>query len=173
MDIFAELEYIQKALFDQDLDSLEEKYFSLCCELAGNKEAERIRNIKLHDYEKKLKETLLRTILNTNQHSDQAIYFEYDLDNSWRSTFFICNEYKNLTEKDDEWACDWVDEVTGPELEKFADIYNEFGFDSSNALYLITRTVTVFTKLCRNITYDKPICIAFHDQDPIMRTKKE
>lgn len=83
-----------------------------------------------------------------------------------------------MEENDDEWAMDWIVDIKGPDLEEFAEIYEENGFDRSkkaigNTLYLIVRTVLTFIKVCRNMEYQKPICIAFHDQDPIMRVRRD
>ncbi|MBJ7968333.1 hypothetical protein JDS84_33600, partial [Bacillus cereus] len=66
-----------------------------------------------------------------NQNSAEAIYFEYDMDNDWNSTFFICDEYTKLSEEDDDWASDWISEVEGPDLKEFAQIYNENRFDNN------------------------------------------
>jgi hypothetical protein len=109
--------------------------------------------------------------------STKSIYFEYDLDNDWSSCYFLCDDYNELEEQDDDWASDWSQNVEGPILTDFAEIFSENGFDGSEkamgiTLYLIARTVVVFAKACEKVECIIPICIAFHDQDPIMRVGK-
>ena len=39
-------------------------------------------------------------------------------------------------------------------------------------LYLVVRTVTVFGRVVKSVKTNMPICIGFHDQDPIMRIQE-
>jgi hypothetical protein len=104
----------------------------------------------------------------------KAIYFEYDLDNDWQGCFFICQNYNLQSSGDDEWACDWVDELEGDDLETFGNLYVP-GFDSTEKakgvnLYLIVRTVSAFGRCCEiHQNNNFAVCIAFHDHDPVMR----
>lgn len=112
-----------------------------------------------------------------DQNSAAALYFEYDMDNDWQSSFFICNDYTMLSEEDDDWASDWISSVKGPDLKEFAKIYAENGFDYNEeaigiTLYLIIKTVILFGKVAESIEINIPICIGFHDQDPIMRIRE-
>ena len=76
--------------------------------------------------------------------------------------------------KHDEWACDWLDEVKGSDLISFGDLYIP-GFDEPEIarganIYLIARTVAAFGRCAEKYNDEKfAICLAFHDQDPIMR----
>ncbi|WP_058486551.1 hypothetical protein [Defluviitalea phaphyphila] len=180
MEIFQYLEEMQNELFEGDLEKIEEKYSSLCLKLAGKEQVEKIRSVNLEAFEQGLKEGLIQSIDIANQNSAKAIYYEYDLDNEWNSGFFICEEYNSLEEEDDDWACDWNEVIDGPDLKSYGDIYLENGFDSTDkaigsTLYLVARTVCVFAKVVSEIanTVKIPICIAFHDQDPIMRISKD
>ncbi|MDO3410577.1 hypothetical protein QWJ34_12465 [Saccharibacillus sp. CPCC 101409] len=173
MDIFSELDNMQELLFESDLEDIEDRYFHWCCEKAGQDQAEQIRDTDLTRYEGELQAALKKAVSAANKKPAKAIYFEYDMDNLWDGTFFICQEYNPLAEEDDEWACDWLEDLSGPDLKEFAEIYKEARFDSPTAVYLIARTAAAFTRQCRIVNFDKPSCIAFHDQDPIMRTKKD
>ena len=108
-----------------------------------------------------------------------AIYFEYDLDNNWDSTFFICKEYSALEDNDDDWASNWNEDLQGPRLKEFANIYEIDGFDINetavgSTIYLIARTVISYAKAYQVLSDESSlaVCIAFHDQDPIIRIKE-
>ena len=78
-----------------------------------------------------------------------AVYFEYDLDNDWQSAFFLCEKYKPESAQDDDWACDWIENFSGPDFPEASDIYRENHFDRTpiakgSTLYLIARTVAAF-----------------------------
>lgn len=177
MEIFDYLEGMQIALTDGNLFDLEQKYLALCSDIAGESEAKRIQSINLDGYKDSLTEGISRSLELARHRSSKAVYFEYDMDNDWISNFFICDEYAALGEQDEDWASEWSEEVTGPELLEFADIYAENGFDASEkaigiTLYLVARTVSALASVCQQVQTSIPICIAFHDQDPIMRIKE-
>ena len=44
------------------------------------------------------------------------------LDNEWNSQFYVCDDYILLEEEDEDWACDWTDDIEGPCLGELADI---------------------------------------------------
>lgn len=165
---------MQNELLYDDLLQIEQKYYSLCSQLAGAEEAKKIEKINLDKLQQLLEIGLTKSIKLAHDYSAKAIYYEYDLDNEWSSHFFICTNYHPLLEQDDDWACDWVEELKGPDIVEFAHIYSENGFDKTEkavgiTLYLVARTVVVFAKASRKVKSKIPICIAFHDQDPIMR----
>ncbi|MBJ7950017.1 hypothetical protein [Bacillus cereus group sp. N24] len=175
MEIYDYLDQMQAELLKHSWLEIEEKYYELCSKLVGKEQAKRIQNINLDLFQSKLKDAFSTSLHIANQNSAEAIYFEYDMDNDWNSTFFICDEYTKLSEEDDDWASDWISEVEGPDLKEFAQIYNENRFDNNEkalgtTLYLIARTVVTFKKIIATIHI--PICIGFHDQDPIMRIQE-
>ncbi|EJR57562.1 hypothetical protein IIM_00169 [Bacillus cereus VD107] len=175
MKIYDYLDQMQAELLKHSWPEIEAKYYDLCSKLVGKEQAKRIQNINLDLFQSKLKDAFSTSLHIANQNSAEAIYFEYDMDNDWNSTFFICDEYTKLSEEDDDWASDWISEVEGPNLKEFAQIYTENGFDNndkalSTTLYLIARTVVTFKKIITTIHI--PICIGFHDQDPIMRIQE-
>ncbi|HWO97380.1 MAG TPA: hypothetical protein VNM45_13820 [Bacillus sp. (in: firmicutes)] len=177
MEIYEYLDQIQTELLDHSWEEIEAKYYDLCSKLAGEEQAKRIRNIDLDSFQNKLNDALQVSLHTADKHSAAAIYFEYDMDNDWQSVFFICDDYTMLSEEDDDWASDWISEVEGPDLKEFARIYAENGFDGTEkaigtTLYLVVKTVTVFGSVVESRKNNMPICIGFHDQDPIMRIQE-
>ncbi|MCM3016667.1 hypothetical protein M3582_01095 [Priestia megaterium] len=177
MDIFDYLEEMQVELFQKSFEEIEAKYYRLCSTIAGDNIAARIRNISLDIFQTKLKSSLQEALHIANKQSVEAIYFEYDMDNEWESTFFICDEYSSLSEGDDDWASEWIGEIEGPLNKELAQIYQENGFDATEkakvvTLLLVIRTVTALGTVAESMKVNVPLCIGFHDQDPIMRIKE-
>ncbi len=177
MDIFDYLEEMQVELFQKSFEEIEAKYYRLCSTIAGDNVAEMIRSINLDILQTKLKSSLKKALYIANEQSVEAIYFEYDMDNEWESTFFVCDEYNSLSEEDDDWASDWIAEIEGPINSEFAQIYQENGFDTTEkakavTLFLVIRTVTALGAVAQSMKVNVPLCIGFHDQDPIMRIKE-
>lgn len=177
MDIFDYLEEMQVELFQKSFEEIEAKYYRLCSTIAGDNIAARIRNISLDIFQTKLKSSLQEALHIVNEQSVEAIYFEYDMDNEWESTFFVCDEYGSLSEGDDDWASEWIGEIEGPINKEFAQIYQENGFDATEkakvvTLLLVIRTVTALGTVAESMKVNVPLCIGFHDQDPIMRIKE-
>ncbi|MFE4094906.1 hypothetical protein ACFX4K_25835 [Priestia sp. YIM B13484] len=177
MNIFDCLDELQAELFEKSYEEMEAKYYELCSTYVEGNEAERIHNINLDTFQTQVKSSLQEAMRIVNEQSAKAIYFEYDMDNDWESTFFICDGYSSLFEEDDDWASDWIEEIEGPSNKEFAQVYKENGFETTEkarviALFLIVRTLIAFAKAVKNIKVDIPLCIGFHDQDPIMRIKE-
>jgi len=177
MNIFDCLDELQAALFEKSYEEMEVKYYELCSTQVEGNEVDRIYNINLDTFQTQVKSSLQEAMRIVNEQSAKAIYFEYDMDNDWESTFFICDGYSSLFEEDDDWASDWIEEIEGPSNKEFAQIYQENGFDATEkariiTLFLIVRTLVAFSKSVKNIKVDVPLCIGFHDQDPIMRIKE-
>ncbi|MBW2109798.1 MAG: hypothetical protein JRI36_14220 [Deltaproteobacteria bacterium] len=163
----------------QDWTGLESRFQELANELAGVTQADRIAKIDFSKYQKSLSENLHRAIKLASNQEAKALYFEYDLDNDWQSTFFICDEYVPESEGNDDWACEWVEDLAGPKFPVLSEIYLENGFDRTEVakgctLYLIARTVATFGRCLDE--YPAPatlaVCVAFHDQDPIFRLQE-
>ncbi|SCM95867.1 Uncharacterized protein BWINRASL_03115 [Bacillus mycoides] len=178
MDIFQYLEEMQEDIFSLSVEQIEVKYYDICSTLASSAHAEQIKSIPLDSYKEGMRIGLKEALEITASEETKAIYFEYDLDNEWDSQFYICDDYMFLEEEDEDWASDWTDKIEGPSLGELAAIYGENGFDSDRksvgiTLYLIARTVCSFISACSGIQSNLPICIGFHDQDPIMRTGRD
>jgi uncharacterized protein YndB with AHSA1/START domain len=167
-------------LQDKSLDEIENKYYKICAKLAGAGRANKIKQIDVSDYVLQLKPSLSQAISSAaTEPNSKAIYFEYDLDNQWESTFFICTEYNPQEEEDEEWACDWEIDIEGPNFLPFGELYEQSGFDEDDfaigsTMYLVARTVVAFAQAYHALTEKSqlPVCIAFHDQDPIYRIQE-
>ena len=138
--------------------------------------AERIKLINLDNYQLMLENAYLKAVDVAKQKSCTAIYFEYNLDNGWQSDFFICPYYipqrlYSRVNAPNDWACFFLEEVIeGPSLSSFADMYVQDNVGGEVKAYLVARTVAVFDKVFQKYQTDKfAICMAFHDQDPIIR----
>ncbi|MCA1052863.1 hypothetical protein LCM14_23870 [Priestia aryabhattai] len=177
MNIFDCLDELQAELFEKSYEEMEAKYYELCSITVKGNAAERIHNISLDTFQTQIKSSLQEAVRIVNEQSAKAIYFEYDMDSGWESTFFICDGYSSLIEEDDDWASDWIDEIEGPSNKEFAQIYQENGFDATEkakaiTLFLIVRTLVAFGTVAKSMKLNVPLCIGFHDQDPIMRIKE-
>ncbi|MCM3174913.1 hypothetical protein [Paenibacillus sp. MER 99-2] len=179
MDMFQYLDELQVDLSSKHLEEIEEKYFRICSRLAGVDRALAIKQVNLNEYVNDLKSGLHQSITLAQQQLAKAIYFEYDLDNNWDSAFYICEQYSTLEDHDDDWASDWLEDLEGPSLEAFANIYALERFDGNatalgSTIYLIARTVVSYAKAYQSLpgASSLAVCIAFHDQDPILRMKK-
>ena len=170
-DIDAELQSLEAYVATGAWDSLERAGREVCALHAGDERTERAAAVDLSGYHRALQIAL--------QHAKQrctpevqAIYFEYDLDNDWQGNLFLCQEYGPLEEGDDDWACDWLDEVAVPGMPDLAELYGST-FDRTPAdgaanLFLIARTIAIFGRASEQVDFGgRAVCAAFHDQDPI------
>lgn len=138
------------------------------------KVAERISKLAFDKYEKRLEKSFIKAA-RAEAIQALALYFEYDLDNNWSSNFYVCDLY-NSEEDDDDWAADWYDDevIEGPSFAATQAVYQS-GFDDTpkalgTTLYMVARTVAAFGRCFdKHATPGPAICIAFHDQTPIMR----
>ncbi|HDR7517283.1 hypothetical protein AB1I92_12860 [Bacillus mobilis] len=174
MDMFQYLEERQEDIFSLSVERIELKYFEICSMLASAEYAERIKAIDLESYKESIRVGLDTAVEMAINEEAKSIYFEYDLDNEWNSQFYICEEYVPLEEEDDDWASEWTYDVEGPKSIQLADVYVENGFDTNEkaigiTLYLIARALCSFISACSDVPSSIPICIGFHDQEPIMR----
>ncbi|MED0981642.1 hypothetical protein P4T48_19530 [Bacillus paramycoides] len=178
MDIFQYLEEMQEDIFSLQVSEIESKYYEICSMLASSEDAERIKSIHLDSYKKSIRISLKEALEMAASEEAKAIYFEYDLDDEWDSHFYVCEDYFPLDEEDDDWACEWTYDIEGPKSVELAGFYAENGFDTNEkaigmTLYLIARTVCSFINACSGLQSNIPICIGFHDQDPIIRTGRD
>ena len=157
-------------------DGLENEFRETCNRLAGPEQTIRIAAVNLDQYGYALREGLAHAIKRAVELDLSAVYFEYDLDNLWAGDFYLCKYYYPESANDDEWACDWMESLDGPQQEELSDIYLENHFDKTptakgSTLYLVARTVALYGRGYSEIETPATlaICIAFHDQDPILR----
>ncbi|KAI9134035.1 hypothetical protein [Acaryochloris sp. CCMEE 5410] len=177
MDIFAELDVMQDRIFADDWSAFANHYASLCSTYNAGA-ASLIRNIDLSPYRDAISSSFALALSEAPKQPCAAIYLEYDLDNGWDSTFFICPQYHPLEAKDDDWACYFEHSIDAASQDDFASIYAQTDhFCNTNeataiTLYLIARTTEVINTVIHD--HELPsvhICIGFHDQDPIHRLR--
>ncbi|WP_155008755.1 hypothetical protein [Priestia megaterium] len=176
--IYDYLDDIQTDIFSLEIKEIEKKYFKICKQTANKEIAKKIQQINLDDYINSLKEKIQHILLHSDIQDIQAIYFEYDMDNNWEGAFFLCPEYIPLKEEDDDWASEWTEVIEGPALPEFNEIYSQYdGFEEDSeagiVIYLIARTILAFITSMGSFNTSLPVCIAYHDQDPIIRIKKD
>ena len=176
MIIFDYLDQLYEDIKESDWETVETKYRDLALKWSKKNVVKKISDTNLTSYKKTITEKLAEAVDLAESISAKAIYFEYDMDNNWRGYFLITPGYFNENEGDEDWACEWEEELDGPELPQFAKIYKKYGGygkdDAGNGttLYLIARTVCAFGQCVENIPPTSlAICIGFHDQDPIWR----
>jgi hypothetical protein len=172
---FAEMNsYIERTAWD----GLEHDYSSVAASLAGASVLKRAESVDFFQYEASLREPFAQALSRAGEPAVKAIYFEYDLDNNWRSAFYLCLSYSSEDQEDDDWAVDWEQRIPGPDLPAASIVYKVHGFAKTDTakgitLYLVARTVAAFGRVVSQAPrIGKPICIGFHDQDPIMRIRE-
>ncbi|MBL0386462.1 hypothetical protein JJB07_07360 [Tumebacillus sp. ITR2] len=160
MRVFEKLDEMQRHVTSGDLQALE-RLMNL---------DERTREVSLSLYQEQLEKGLKKALQLAKRTFSQAVYFEYDLDNGWDSSFFVCKNYNPPEAEDEDWACPGpgTRDFAGPSLPEFAELYTEF--ETPTTVSLIAATVLAYIRACRNVQSDDiHLCIAFHDQDPILR----
>ncbi|UAT29026.1 hypothetical protein [Pseudobacillus badius] len=176
--IYDYLDDIQGDIFSLDRKELEKKYFEICKHTVNKDIAQKIQQVDLNNYTASLIQKFQQILQHSAIKDLTAIYFEYDIDNNWEGTFFPCPDYISLSEEDDDWAADWIEVVDGPSLPPFSEIYDQYGgFEEDDeagvTIYLIVRTILAFMASAQFVNTDVPVCIAYHDQDPIIRIKED
>ena len=175
VDIYEYISRMKPFIASHDWDGLERKYRKLAVKLAGKQQAARIADLDFASYQRLLDPFVVDAAMGAEALKAKAVYFEYDLDNDWQSGFYLCGEYNPESADDEDWACDWIEDFGGPEFPEASKIYRENYFDRTpiakgSTLYLVARTVAAFG---RCVVHTAPpnltVCIAFHDQAPIVR----
>ena len=175
MEIVAELAKMQRRILTNDWDTFESDYEKICAS-ANPDVARRIASTNFSYYNERQYDAYCKALKKARAAAARAIYHEYDIDNSWQSSFYVCQEYAEPEAGDDDWACRWTSEVRGSGLAEFTKIYNgtdtfcETPEATAITLYLIARTTAAFkATVMRKSPGTIKICIGFHDQDPIHR----
>lgn len=178
MDIYEHIAQMKPFIAGRDWDGLEASYRCCCEELAGEEQTRKIGTLDFPSYQAALAESFAQAVERAQVADALAMYFEYDLDNDWQSNFFLCGDYNPESAGDDDWACDWLDEVSGPKFPAASEVYSENNFDRTplakgSTLYLVARTVAAYGRcLDKHPSNALAVCIAFHDQNPIMRLRE-
>jgi hypothetical protein len=175
MDIHGLIEEMDDFIQARDWDGLEAKHRELCAVHGGRDVADEIADIPMNGYEAAIVKGL-DAMLKENPRC-RTVYFEYDMDNGWSGRFFSCLDYtsrEDAGDRGDDWACEFDECVEGPSQQEFFVFYHS-GFDAGEEAvainsYLIARTVASFGRAAQKVDRgEKVICLAFHDQAPIMR----
>ncbi|MHB0936230.1 MAG: WG repeat-containing protein [Armatimonadota bacterium] len=179
LDIFNELLHMEQQIGSREWNRFEETYRASCAVAAGEEHAVRIASVDLTDYSHELSAALRKAVESGIRKKAKALYFEYDLDNDWQSAFFVCKRYLPRKREDDEWACDWSEDIPGPAQPALGSIYAEHDFGGSDfavasTLYLIARTIAALGRCvdefrAKTNLQGMAICIGFHDQADVFR----
>jgi len=171
MDIYDFLDMLQEQLQTLSLTEIEKYYDALCRILAEEALADSIKQLSLDAYQEQLTQGLEKSVEQVVAGVGSAIYFEYDMDDNWQGSFYLCTEY---VPGEDDWACEWEEVVEGSSLKEFGALIMQHGFDKNDTsigvtMYLVARTVCTFVKAVDSVKEAKsiPLAIAFHDQDSI------
>jgi hypothetical protein len=180
MKIFDYLDRMKEDLSENDWEELGIKYRELAEELCGKDIAKKIARVSVKKYEKSLLEGLAKATDLAEDISARAIYFKYDIDDNWHGIFYICPDYNPAEIENDDWIYDWEREIKGPDMSKFAKLYQECRkmdcekTKNGATLYLIARTISAFGKCVdQSVPRKLAICIGFHDQEQIWRMQDE
>lgn len=178
MDTYEHIAQMKSDIARRDWDALERSYRQICVELAGEGQASKIASLDFSSYQDDLSRAFAEAIRQAKELNAKAVYFEYDLDNDWQANFFLCGEYNQEDLGDDDWACDWLAVVKAPAFAAASAVYSENHFDRTatargSTLYLIARTIASLGRCFDgDPSGNLAVCVAFHDQDPIMRLRE-
>ncbi|MCI0571115.1 MAG: hypothetical protein L0Y66_10205 [Myxococcaceae bacterium] len=177
-DLFTELDRLLPLVRARRWVEVERSAREMCALLAGRECAESIAAVDTARYEADLRRSA-RDAAESCPADAEVVYFEFDPDDAWEGTFFICPEYCREEEREDEWVCGWLHHVPGPEFEPFARLYVEHGCykrgsaASGAALYLIIRTLCACGRAVEDVDFGpRPVCIAFHDADEVLHVRE-
>ncbi len=177
MRIEDQLEEMRSYIANNDWDGLEKNARKRAEKLAGKELAAAVAKVDLSKYTEQLEDVMKDAFESAEQQEASAVYFEYDMDNQWSGTFFVCPDYSPEDDEDDDWAADYDEEFEGPENADLTELY-ESGFDTDDRErglngYLIARTVATFGRCVEEMPDSEfAVCIGFHDQDLVTRIRE-
>jgi len=165
---------------NRDWQGLEDHYAEMATRMSGSEAQRAVLGVALSDYEESLKEVLARAFERLAAVGGTAVYFEYDIDNDWQSYCFLYDHYRPESEGDDDWAVPWKEDIEGPDLPVFTEMYQTFGgFDVRDdtqvgvTLYLIARTTACFGRALESLTVPNvAVCLGYHDQGDLTRMRE-
>jgi len=172
LNVLGHIEEMKAIIQARNWDGLERQSELRCQEYAGEVDSHRISGVSLRPYQESLTTGLSAAVAKATALGARAIYFEFDTDYEWRSSFFICPAYPRQWER--LLGIDYLEEMEGPEMPTFAKIYGEFDAftprETTMESYLIARTFACFGRASQQITdAGFAIGIAFHDQGEIIQ----
>ncbi len=179
MKIFDYLEDLYEYIKDNEWDDVENRYRKVAVKLAGKDIIADIDDVNLDGYEEDLEAVLSETVEKCEDEGYTALYFEYDMDEDWESSFSCYSRYTAEGEdEEEEWMENLEDKSEGPTLPDFGEIYKKYcaGDDARSAgvmLYLIVKTVCALGRRLENIqTSSLAVCIGYSNQLPIWRIRE-
>ena len=108
----------------------------------------------------------------------KALYFEYSMDDGWRSGLFLCPEYRPRSALDDDWAADFTVDLPSGDLPAFSEIYastERFCRDDESTritLLLAIVTASIVSSEFSGFPEGPAICLGFHGQDLVWRLRE-
>lgn len=139
---------INRLSLENDWDTLEHHFYQLALRVAGSSVASQIQEVDLTAYTSAVARFFKNQLSEMSFHGIKGLFFEFDLENGWRGTLYICDRYNPSHAGNDTWAKKWFQKAAGPRLAEFARLYQELGDlagveDSkvTAGLYLIARTI--------------------------------
>jgi hypothetical protein len=168
---------LNRLSLDNNWPALEAHFFHLTETCADPTTAARIKMIDLDPYITALVQFYNEQYAAISFHAIKAFYYEYDPDDLWKGTLFICDRYSPSRSASDEWSRHSIQKAAGPKLPEFAHLYQELGgFNPENdaqtavSFYLIARTAAALGKAVAQLPLTRAaICIAHRGQKNITR----
>lgn len=176
MRIYDQLEEMKRYIADNDWDGLEKSARKRAEKLAGKEVAQTIADVDLAAYTEQLEDALKEAYERAEEEEAAAVYFEYDMDNQWSGSLYVCADYSPEDDEDDDWASNCDEELEAPDCPALAELYEpDFDADDKDRGtngYLIARTIAAFGR-CVEVMPDAEfaVCIGFHDQDVVTRIR--
>jgi hypothetical protein len=155
-----------------DWRGLESESEMRCRAFAGEPNARRISRIPVRAYEASLSTGIALSISKARALAARSIYFEVDMDYNWRSWFFICPNYPARWNR--LLGSDYVEEVDGPEMPRFFNIYRTFDAftptETTMESYLVARTYACFGRAGHPFANSGvAMAMGFHDPGELVR----
>lgn len=101
----------------------------------------------------------------------RAVYFEYDLDNGWQATFFLCPD----PDDSNDWPATWRDQLGGPPMAAFAAEYRGFADTEDQAgqtVLLVARTLAALVQASEGWQHPVRFAAAYHDGDEVVTIRQ-
>jgi hypothetical protein len=164
-----ELKWMESRCAKRDWSAIESRYLDLHGVFSTTL-ATAIQQIDLSKYITQISHHLNIAATCARSVAMQAVYFEYDMDNDWRSAFYLCPG----PTQDPDWSCKWVAMVPSAPLDPFAEVLSQSdGFcetpeASALSLHLIARTICALGRAAQTVDLTGlSLSMGYHDQDPI------
>jgi hypothetical protein len=173
-NVFSQIETMKPVIRACDWNGLERQAELRCREHAGEADSQGISRISLRAYQEAVASSLSSAVGKANAAGAKAIYFEFDMEDGWRSWFFICPIYPKRWDR--LLGSDYLEDMDGPRMPQFANAYCELQIfapvprEATMTSYLIARTFACFGRASQPFAGSGiAFGMAFHDQDEIIK----